>query len=65
MGGNISNRPDSIRKKAVILPGRLLDLKEWLGDDHKDSKRAAREATAVLGDIFNDCIEEYLHGQAN
>ena len=65
MGGNISNRPNSIRKKAVILPGRLLDLKEWLGDDHKDSKRAAREATAVLGDIFNDCIEEYLHGQAN
>ena len=65
MGGNISDRPNIIRKKAVILPGRLLDLSERLESYHQDSKKAAQEATAELGNHFTDCIKEYWHEQTD
>lgn len=61
MGGNISNRPNDIRKKAVLVPGPCLDLTARLPDYCKDSRLAVREATDELARRFEDCIKEYLN----
>lgn len=62
MGGNITNRPNVIRKRAVIIPAPCLDMTDRLPDYRKDSRQATREATEELNRSFKDCIEEYLHG---
>ena len=59
MGGNITNRPNQIRKRAVLIPAPGLDLTERLPDYHKNPKQAAREATDELAKRLNDCIERY------
>jgi hypothetical protein len=63
MGGNISNRPNVIRKRAVIVPGRCVDLTERLPAYRVDAKQAARDATDALAESFEDCIKEYLNGK--
>lgn len=62
MGGNITNRPNVIRKRAVIVSAPCLDLTDRLPDYRKDSRQATREATEELNKSFKNCIEEYLHG---
>jgi hypothetical protein len=61
MGGNITNRPNVIRKKAVLVPAPCLDLTSRLPDYHKNTRQAADEATDILSNSFKDCIKEYLH----
>lgn len=65
MGGNITNRPNVIRKKAVMVPAPCLDLSALLPSYRHDSRQATREATEELDKRFKDCIEEYLHGTAH
>ena len=62
MGGNITNRPNVIRKKAIMVPAPCLDLTARLPDYRKDNRQATREATEELDKRFKDCIEEHLHG---
>ena len=59
MGGNISNRPNNIRKKAVIVPGECLNLTAWMPQYRENPKKAARLATETLAKKFEDCIERY------
>ena len=61
LGGNISNRPNAIRKKAVLVPAPCLDLSARLADYRKNPKQAARDATSALAKRFENCIEEYHH----
>lgn len=62
MGGNITNRPNVIRKKAIMVPAPCLDLTARLSDYRQDNRQATREATEELDKRFKDCIEEHLHG---
>ncbi len=61
MGGNITDRPNDIRKKAVIVPGNCLDLTGRLPDYRKNPKRIARETTDALARAFENCIRTYHH----
>jgi hypothetical protein len=63
MGGNISNRPNNIRKRAVLVPGPCVDLTARLPEYRVSAKKAAREAADELAGIFENCIEEYLDGK--
>lgn len=59
MGGNITNRPNVIRKKAVLVPGPCLDLTARLPDYRRDARKAVLDATDELARRFTDCIKEY------
>ena len=59
MGGNITNRPNQIRKRAFLVPAPCLDLAQRLTDYRKNPKQAARDATDELAKRFEDCIERY------
>jgi hypothetical protein len=59
MGGNITNRPNIIRKKAVLVPGTCIDLTASLPDYLKDPKTTARALTDELARRFTDCIKVY------
>ncbi len=61
MGGDITTRPNAIRKKAVLVPGSLIDLSARLPAYRQNARRAAREATDELAQSFENCIEEYLN----
>jgi len=59
MGGNISNRPNNIRKKAVIVPADCLNLSDLLPDYRKSPKQTARIATEALAQKLENCIKGY------
>lgn len=59
MGGNITNRSNAIRKKAVLVPAPCLDLTERLADYRKNPKQTVRETTDELTRRFKDCIRRY------
>jgi len=61
MGGNINNRPNVIRKKAVIVPDSCLNLTERLPDYRKSPKETACEITDELARKFETCIKRYHH----
>lgn len=61
MGGNFTNRPNAMRKKAVIVPATILDLTARLPDYRKDAKQAINDATDELSQKYIDCIKEYLY----
>ena len=63
MGGTIANRPNNIRKHAVLLPAPGLDLTERLPEYRRNARQTVRDATDELGSQFKDCIKEYLHGK--
>lgn len=60
MGGNITTRPNAIRKRAVLVPGPPIDLTARLPQYRRNARQAAREVTDVLANAFEDCIREYL-----
>ncbi len=62
MGGNITNRPNNIRKRAVIVPGESLNLTALMPEYHKHPKQTARAATETLATNLERCIERYYHG---
>jgi len=59
MGGNITNRPNVIRKNAVIVPGVCLNLTERLSEYHKNPRRTVCETTDELARRFENCIKVY------
>ena len=63
MGGNITNRPNMIRKKAVIVPGPCLDLTERLPAYRADSRQTVQAVTDELAQRFRNCIGVYHNGQ--
>ncbi len=64
MGGNITNRPNNIRKKAVLVPGGLIDLTDKLPDYRLHTKQTVQTLTEQLSAEFLNCIEVYRNGQA-
>ena len=61
MGGNISNRPNNIRKKAVIVPGEIVNLTALLPQYRDNPKKTVNLATGTLAQKFEDCIKRYHH----
>lgn len=64
MGGNITNRPNNIRKTAYVVPGESLNLSERMADYRANPKRTAKEVTQMLSKNLEDCIEKY-HKETN
>ena len=63
MGGNITNRPNRIRKTAVLVPGGTINLSERLPEYRENAKRAVQALTDELVGRFLECIEEYHNGK--
>lgn len=63
MGGNITNRPNSVRKHAVIVLGEVMDLTEHLPAYRADSRKTVQALTGTLKKNFEDCIEVYRNGK--
>ena len=61
MAGNISNRPNNIKKHAFIVPGECVNLTALLPEYQKHPKQTARIATETLANHFESCIERYHH----
>lgn len=61
MGGNVSNRPNNIRKRAILVPGERLNLSEWMTEYRESPKQTARRATEALAKNLEDCIERVQH----
>ena len=62
MGGNITNRPNNIRKKAIIVPGGLIELSEKLPEYRENARQTVQTLTAELVKEFTDCIEVVQNG---
>ncbi|NLI19972.1 MAG: hypothetical protein GX418_00255 [Clostridiales bacterium] len=63
MGGNITNRPNVIRKKAVIVPGDCIELTERLPEYRADSRQTVQTVTDELAQALRNCIGVYHNGQ--
>ena len=63
MGGNITNRPNRIRKNAVLVPGTCLNLTEQLQAYRANARATTARMTEELARRFEECIKEYRHGQ--
>lgn len=61
MAGNVSNRPNNIRKKAYIIPGECINLTELLPDYRVHPKKTVKIATEALATNFIRCIERVPH----
>jgi hypothetical protein len=62
MGGNINDRPNAIRKKAVLVTAPCIDLTAMLPDYRIDPRRTTADATDELARRFEDCIRRYEDG---
>jgi hypothetical protein len=58
-GGNITNRPNTIRKHAFIVPGERIDLTEQLPAYHDNARQTVQTLTETLVGRFETCIEVY------
>ncbi len=63
MGGNITNRPNTVRKHAVIVAGEVMDLTEHLPAYRENSRQTVQTLTDALAGKFEDCIEVYRNGK--
>ncbi|PKM40989.1 MAG: hypothetical protein CVV04_00570 [Firmicutes bacterium HGW-Firmicutes-9] len=61
MGGNITNRPNDIRKRAFIVPGDCVNLTALMPEYHAHPKHTAKVATEQLAKNLESCIERYHH----
>ena len=61
MAGNVSNRPNNIRKTALIVAGESINLTALLPDYHNNPKKTARFATEALATNFRTCIDRIHH----
>ncbi len=59
-GGDFSDRPNFLAKRATIIAAEPIDLGARYQDYRRDRKAAVEAATASLAKAFRDCIEEYL-----
>ena len=64
-GGDISDRPNVMRKAATLVVAQPIEFRSRLEDYRRDRRAALRGATAGLRRAYEDCIEEYLHGQGD
>lgn len=60
-GGNISDRPNILRKRAIIVVAPPIDIRARYGEYREDRKAAVDSATAELESAYQRCIEEYLN----
>ncbi len=58
MGGDFSNRLNLIRKRALVLPGPLVDLTSYSVKGEKVSREACARATDELSQAFEGLIRE-------
>jgi hypothetical protein len=63
-GGNITNRPNRIRKRAVLVPGVCLNLSEQMPAYRQDVRQTTDMMTCELARRFEECIKEYRNGQS-
>ena len=63
MGGNITNRPNTVRKNVVIVAGEVMDLTEHLPAYRENPRQTVQTLTDVLKKNFEDCIEVYHNGK--
>ena len=61
MAGNVSNRPNNIRKRALVVAGESVNLTTLLPDYRVNPKKTARLATETLAENFKKCIERIYH----
>ncbi len=55
-GGNISHRATTLRKKAIIISGRSLEIRERLRSYRENRRLAVQEVTEEMKTIFLECI---------
>ena len=63
MGGNITHRPNVIRKRAVIFSGPCLDLTARLPDHRTNSRKTVQDMTDELDRNFIECIGRYKNAK--
>jgi hypothetical protein len=61
VGGDITGRPNLLRKRAVLVVAPPLDMRARYADYKEDRKAAVEAATRALEASYVDCIKEYLH----
>ncbi len=61
VGGDISDRPNLLRKRAVVVVAPPLDMGARYADYKANRKAAVDAATGELEKAYLACIEEYLH----
>jgi hypothetical protein len=62
VGGDISDRPDLLRKRAVVMAAEPIDVCARLPDYRSNRKAAVEAVTAEIARAYEGCIEEYLSG---
>ena len=60
-GGNITNRPNVVRKKAVLMAAPCLDLADLLPEYQKNAKNTVRDAAEELRIRLLNCMEAIHH----
>jgi hypothetical protein len=60
VGGDISDRPNLLRKRAVVIAAEPIDVGARLSDYRRDRKAAVGAATAEIARAYYQCIQEYL-----
>ena len=63
MAGNVSNRPNNIRKRAIVVPGECVNLTALLPEYRLSPKKTARLTTDLLANNLKRCIERVQHEQ--
>lgn len=64
MGGDFSNRLNLLRKRAVVIPGPVLDLNDYNVKGEKVSRDACARATEDLSLAFQSLIQEAVRRKA-
>jgi hypothetical protein len=59
VGGDISRRPEILRKRAIVLAAEPIDVSARLSDHRRDRKAAVTAVTAEIAKAFKGCIREY------
>jgi hypothetical protein len=62
VGGDISDRPDLLRKRAVVIAAEPIDIGARLADYRRDRKAAVNAVTAEIARAYEGCIQGYLSG---
>jgi hypothetical protein len=62
VGGDISDRPELLRKRAVVIAAEPIDVGSRLPDYRQDRKAAVQDVTAEIARAYEGCIQQYLSG---
>ncbi len=61
-GGKFTDRPNRIRKTAILTAAPALELRSELGHWRQDKRAACESVTARLGQAFITTLKEHNHG---